>query len=373
MNPVDNIADLVLELEVLYGKGMVFIFWLIFSFLFLAVLFLIMTLLSRFAKDADTRFTNDLHNFYEERLLGLLYGMSEHSEEQNLEEIKTKIRTRFQKQLLADMMVKLGKGLSGSMADKVQQLYRTFGLHDYSMGKLKAVNWSVQASGISELREMQIDEAIPQIRKLVNHRVSLVRSNAQLALLELEPEKDRLSVFEQIAYPLTAWEQLRLHESLKSRNGDKIQCFGRLFELENHSVVVFAIRMSAYFGCSRDIPLLQDMTSNSDPVLRREAILALTRLGDYMLQEILAAQYDAEETPVQIAILQYLMYTGYDELSFFEHALLHPAHEVSMQAARALSQIQPVSFPDALIEDFESMPQVVLRLKHAADRRLLKS
>ncbi|MBA4304068.1 MAG: hypothetical protein C0424_07570 [Sphingobacteriaceae bacterium] len=370
MNPVDNIAALVNELEVRYGMGMVFIFWLIFSFLFLALIFLLMTLLSRFAKDADARFTQDLNQYYEERLLGLLYGMSDHSDEQHIEEIKLKLKTRFQQQLLADIMVRLGKGLSGNLSDKVKQLYRTLQLHSYSLGKLKAVNWSIQASGISELREMHIQEGIPAIRELLNHRVALVRSHAQLALLELEAEGDRLSVFEQITYPLTDWDQLRLHESLKSRNGFHIESFGRLFSLSNHSIVLFAIRMSAFFGCSRDILPLQAMSSHPNVEIRTEAILALTRLGDYQLQEVLVDQFEGEETAVQHAILQYLMYTGYDRLSFFEQALTHPSHYISLQAARALAALQPAGFPEIYIERFAPQSLVIERIMHAADRRL---
>lgn len=373
MNPVDNIAALVNELEVLYGKGMVFIFWLIFLFLFSALVFLLMTLLSRFAKDADARFTRDLQQYYEERLLGLLYGVSNKSHTELMEEIKLKLKTRFQQQILTDMMMKLGKGLSGKLSDDLQQLFRQLGLHQYSIGKLKAVNWSIQASGISELREMHIKEATAVIRTLLNHRVALVRSHAQLALLELEMEGDRLAVFEQIAYPLTDWDQLRLHESLKSRNGDKIESFNRLFHLSNHSIVVFAIRMSAFFGCSRDIPALQELSGHDHLEIRTEAILALTRLGDYQMQELLAVQFEGEEPAVQKAILQYLMYTGYDVSSFFEQALLHESHEISLQAARALAVIRPVGFPESLIERFAQRPEAVACIQHAADRRLLSA
>lgn len=370
MNPIDNIGALVNELEVIYGKGMVFIFWLIFIFVFSAVLFLGMTLLSRFAKEADARFKKDLHHYYEGRLLGLLYGVNEQTELQFLEEIKSKIRTRFQMQVLADMMVGLSKGLSGNLSEKVQQLYRILGLHYFSMSKLRATNWSIQASGISELREMNIKESIPHIRKLLNHRIALVRSHAQLALLELESENDRLAVFEQIAYPLNTWDQLRLHESLKSRNNDKIESFARLFSLTNPTIVVFAMRMSAAFGCSKDIPILQTFVTHPNVNLRTEAIQALTRLGDYQLQEVLAIQFDHEEQMVQKAILKYLMYTGYDQLTFFEQALLHPAHEVSLQAAIALAALHPAHFPSEWLKRFSYLPEVVARIEHAADRRL---
>jgi len=370
MQPTTTIADLVNKLEVLYGGGMVFIFWLIFTFLFFGLLFLTMTLLSRFAKDADARFVSDLNSYFEDRLLGLLYGMNEKSREQNIQEIRIKQKTRFQKQLLADTMVRLGKGLSGGLSKEVQELYRILDLDAYSLGKLKAMNWSIQASGINELREMQVVEAVPTIRKLLNHRLALVRSNAQLALLELENADDRLAVFEQINYPLSAWDQLRLHESLKSRNGANIDSFSRLFGLQNQSIVIFGIRMSAFFGCSRDIHSLQQLSSHADARVRTEAIMALTRLGDYLLQQNLADQFEVEENQVQKAILQYLMYTGFDKLSFFKNALTHTDHEVSLQAAKALAQLQPVGFPERYAEEFKEIPEVVARLLHAADRRL---
>lgn len=371
MNPLDNIAAFANQLEVLYGRGMLFIFWLIFAFLFLAVVFLIMTLLSRIAKDKDNRFLTDLSQFYEERMLVLLYESDAQFQEPLVKQIQEKLKTRFQKQALTDMMVRLGKGLNGTLSSRLQDLFRLLGLHLYSIEKLKAANWSIQSSGISELREMHIVESVPAIRKLINHKNTLVRSHAQLALLELESDQDRLSVFEQITNPISTWDQLRLHESLKSRNGDKIESFARLFHLPNKTVSLFAIRMSAYFGCSRDIPMLQELTHHEDAEIRKEAILALTRLGDYLMQEALASQFDTENDEIKSAILEYLSYTGFDNLSFYEHALIQSNHSVSLSAAQALAYLRPPGFPLKFEEDYAGMPEVVERLKHAADRRLL--
>jgi hypothetical protein len=64
------------------------------------------------------------------------------------------------------------------------------------------------------------------------------------------------------------------------------------------------------------------------------------------------------------------MYTGFDKLSFFKNALTHTDHEVSLQAAKALAQLQPVGFPERYAEEFKEIPEVVERLLHAADRRL---
>ena len=371
MNPVDNLAIFSTYLQHQYGDGMLFIFWLIFTFLFLAGIFLTLTILSRVAKLADERFEKQLAALYEPFLLKLLYESDDFIENPAIPiEISSRLRTRFQKQTLTDLIVRLNKGLDGELSLKLRTLYRVLKLEAYSISKLQAKVWHIQASGIDELREMRIVETVEAIQKLLNHPNWLVRSNAQLAVLELGNPDNRLRLFESITFPLTDWEQLRLHESLKSRNEDKISSFSSLFTSPNKSIVLFGIRMSSFFGCTRDIPELQDLSSNPDENLREEAIYGLMRLGDFQMQEILAEQFAIESKPVQTAIMHYLLQTGYDRLSFYTEALHDPTHAISLLAAKGLARFDEAHFPTAYESLGTNNPVIATLLAHAADRRL---
>lgn len=371
MNPVDNLAVFSSFLQHQYGDGMLFIFWLIFTFLFLAFIFLVLTVLSRIAKLADQRFEKQLALLYEPFLLKLLYETDDFIQKPEIPiEIATRLRTRFQKQTFTDLIVKLNKGLDGDLSLKLRTLYRVLKLEDFSISKLNANVWHIQASGIDELREMRIVETVDRIQKLLNHPNWLVRSNAQLAVLELGNPHNRLRLFESIKFPLTDWEQLRLHESLKSRNEDRINSFSSLFSSANQSIAVFGIRMSSYFGCTEDIPELQALSSEPREQLRHEAILGLMRLGDFQMQEILADQFDMETAVVQAAIMQYLLQTGYDRLSFYAAAIHHPTHEIALLAAKGLARFDAANFPAAYQQLGENNAIIAAILAHAADRRL---
>lgn len=371
MNPVDNLAQFSTHLQLQYGEGMLFIFWLIFTFLFLALIFLALTVLSRIAKLADERFERQLAALYEPFLLKLLYETDDFIEKPEIPvEIATRMRTRFQKQVFTSLIVRLNKGLDGELSLKLRTLYRVLQLDAFSASKLHAMVWHTQASGIDELREMRVVESADSIRRLLNHPNWLVRSNAQLAVLELGNPENRLGLFESISFPLTEWEQLRLHESLKSRNEYKITSFSSLFDSKNESIAIFGIRMSSYFGCIDDIHDLQLLSTDSRVQIRLEAILGLMRLGDFQMQEILADQFDVEPFDVQVAIMQYLLHTGYDRIAFYVAILNHPNHAIALLAAKALALFDPDNFPKAYEPYSKNMPGISAMLAHAADRRL---
>lgn len=371
MNPVDNLGVFTTYLQLQYGTGMLFIFWLIFTFLSFALLFLILTVLSRFAKLADSRFEKQLAELFEPFLLQLLYESEDFIQNPTIpKEISSRLRTRFQKQTFTNLIVKLNKGLDGELSLKLRTLYRVLHLHRFSISKLKAKVWHIQASGIDELREMRMNDTVDMIQKLLNHPNWLVRSNAQLAILELGHPENRLKLFEEITYPLTDWEQLRLHESLKNRNEDRINSFSNLFHSQNESIAIFGMRMSSFFGCTNDILAMQEFTYDVREDFRKESILGLMRLGDYQMQEILADQFVQETTPVQYAIIQYLLQTGYDRLSFYEDAILHHNHAIALQAAKALARFNSQNFPAAYESLAQHNPAITALLSHAADRRL---
>ena len=354
-----------------HGHGMLFIFWLIFTFLFLAACFLILTLLSRISKISDVKKEIKLKSIYEVLILDVME--EEHGKVKSIENRsfqKEHLSTRFQKQLLVNELVAVHKGLDGALAERIRQLFKMLELDQFCLQKLNSGRWEVKASAINEIREMQISEAIPLIEKLVFDKEFLVRGNAQLALLELKEERDSIGFLAGLGYALSDWEQLRLHESLKARGETKHDSFQLLFDAKHPSVIIFGVRMSSYFGCIQDIPALTQLSKHPNEEIRYQSIKALRNLGDFEAESDLEKRFESETIKVKTAILEYLQGTGYNSLQLFLDALTSKDHQLSLMAAFGLKRGYDPSFLEPLLKGLQLSEAVHLCLKHAEDPRL---
>ncbi|MDP2189528.1 MAG: HEAT repeat domain-containing protein [Sphingobacteriaceae bacterium] len=355
-----------------HGASMLFIFWLIFSFLILACTFLIVTIFSRLSKISDSRKSKKLKAVFELIILQMLEEPETALLKAEFEKSfkKKYLKNRFQKQLLVDELVAVHKGLEGELANSIQQLFRKLKLDQYCLQKLGSSSWEVKAAGINELREMQITEAMPLIAKMVLDKEFLVRGNAQLALLELQNSRESISFLKDLSYQLSDWEQLRLHESLKSRGNTKHDSFKTLYNSDNASVIIFGIRMSSYFGCHQDIAALTLLSTHHNEEIRFQSIKALRKLGDFEAESMLAQRFSSETIKVRIAILDYLRGTGYNSLQLFLDALTSSDHQLSLMAAFGLRGGYDPAFLSSLLAGLNLSEEVLLRLKHAEDPRL---
>lgn len=355
-----------------HGQGMLFIFWLIFSFLFLAGIFLVVTLLSRIAKISDARKSRKLIAVFELVILQML-------EDPNAALIKIDfqksfkkkyLKNRFQKQLLVNELVSVHKGLEGELATSIQHLFKKLALDQFCFQKLNSGNWEIKATGINELREMRIKEATPFIAKMVSDKEFLVRGNAQLALLELQENRESIFFLANLEYVLSDWEQLRLHESLKTRGEAKHESFKALFTTNNTSIVIFGIRMASYFGCHSDIPALTLLITHQNEEIRYQSIKALRKLGDFEAEADLVHRFTVESVKVKMAILDYLRGTGYHSLQLFLDALNSKDHQLSLMSAFGLKGGYNREILDPILQGLNLSEAVLLRLKHAEDPRL---
>lgn len=371
MNPLHQFAQFIAELEVRFGAGWLFILKIVLFFLVMAILFLVLSVFSRLGKLRDSEIKVKRQAIFQNFLLDFLYGELEigraNFDIPTVKAIRKKyLTTRFNVQLLIDEIVNLHKGLSGETAMRLQELFHHFELDHYCMAKLKAKSWQVKAGGINELREMRIVGAKNEIERLVNHPVQNVRSNAQIALLELDQSESRLNFFENLSFGLTEWDQLRLYESLKSRSGNHVKSFTILFRSENLDIVRFGIRMSNYFGCTSDIGDLKAILEHDDINIRREAIIALTQLGDFESHETLGSRFWGENATIQLLIIKYLEKIQIMDFRLLKHALFDPDYTLSMEAAYQINE-HFIEQKASLISPLPESHPIRQRFAHAAE------
>lgn len=355
-----------------HGDAMLFVFWLIFTFLIFASAFLMVAILSRLAKISDAKKKKKLRNIFEIIIIQMLDNPGSALVQANiLREFEQKfLKNRFQKQILVDELLKAHKGLEGELATKIQDLFKSLGLDHFCFQKLNSASWDVKAAGINELREMQITEAIPSISKMVADKEFIVRGNAQLALLELQDKRESISFLANLTYELSEWEQLRLYESLKSRGNHKHDSFKSLFHSKNISVVMFGVRMSGYFGCHNDLSELSKLSEHPSEEVRLQTIKTLRLLGDFELESHLVQQFYRETPQVKAVILDYLRGIGYNSIQLFLDGLTSHNHQLSLKAAFCLKRGFDEQVLNPILSELKFTEMELRRLQHAEDQRL---
>lgn len=351
MNPLYQFAQFVTDLELRFGAGWLFIFKIVIFFLTMALLFLVTTVFSRIGKLRDNQIKIKHQTIFQNFLLDFLY------QEQNAGDsylnapeigfIKRKyLINHFNRQLLVDEIVNLHKGLSGDTAIRLRTLFGHFELDHFCMAKLKSRSWQIKAAGINELREMRINAAKESIERLVNHPEQNVRSNAQIALLELDQSDSRLSFFQNLSFGLTEWDQLRLYESLKARSGQNVKSFKPLFQSTNTDIVYFGIRMANYFGSTSDIAFLYAFLNHEKIEIRSETIITLTKLGDFESHVQLTDRYWDEKPSIQLLILKYLEQAQRLNMELLRHAIFAEDFSLSLESAYQIKKHFPGQIAD---------------------------
>ena len=242
------------------------------------------------------------------------------------------------RQILIENIVSLHKNLLGESADKLRYLYRKLGLQQYSKRKLYSSSWHRVAKGISELADMGMQENSPLIQNFVNHPHPILRSEAQVALLKLEPEAP-FSFLNDLKEPLLDWQQLQLARAAYKSQFLKIPKFEAWLGSKEESIVIFCLRMIAIYGQRRASDAILELLQHPSAKVREEAVVALRHLETYDAVPMLTSMFANEPTDVQLEILKTLpAISNQVSIPFYEQVLGLDNRSLQLAAAKAMCQ-----------------------------------
>lgn len=253
---------------------------------------------------------------------------SNHIPELLIKELKDWVnRDVFTSELLS-----LHTNLIGESANKLMELFNLAELPEYSIRKVNSRFWHLKAKGFREIAQMKISEGNQLIPKYLNSKNTILRIEAQLAWIQLNPN-DPLSFCDDPKIQLTEWEQLNILDSLKKI--ENIPDFGRWLKSSNKSVLLFAIKMSGIFKQFDNIDLVTQHLNNPDFEIRHEAICALGKMAVPSPVIKLQQLFTTEELDNRTEILRSLIMMADDaNIPFFEKVILNET-EVNLRILSA--------------------------------------
>lgn len=360
---------------ILSDSVLLFIWFLIISFIVLTVVILSQTINIRARKNKKLVLKNTLEEKYFVYLSEIASGnyddkaleLMASNKETTLSLEKEDFTMSFHRRVLLKAILELHRNLAGESAYKLREVYLTLGYKQESLNKLRKKSWILIVEGIQELNQMDIKDGYKPIFSLINHKHHLVRLEAILARIKMDIQAVQL--FDELNSDLTEWEQLRIHNAFAKLPNEEVPDFGSLLENKLESVQAFGIKMIAQFNQSKNEKSLIALYAKSNIKIQLLIIESLAAIGSEISVQHIHQFYHLSEEVLQLKMIKTLLIlSADDEANFFSQELNSSNYDIQLTAAKALANL---ANSNENFEKHEANEQLVPIIEHAKEWRKL--
>ena len=237
-----------------------------------------------------------INSQFEEEIVGPL---SELLFEKSLEEIEqlsneevygffpaSQLKKKAFKEVLMDQILALNKKMKGDFKLKLKALYKRLGLDQVSIRNVNSRKWDRVVKGMVEVNEMDLEEALADIKKHANSGNFYVRSQAVATLLNLSQKSD-LSFLSEQNFPLSRWQQMNYLRIIKYLQSKRELHLESLFHSKNKSIRLFGYKLVRMTGRVDLLEELEKKFSEVDEEEKIEIIRTYEGLGAPLAAELI--------------------------------------------------------------------------------------
>ncbi len=336
--------------------------------IFSMLVLLLIILLHRNKLEMIEEMTQELKERYQELLMDYLFDEDHQGE--TLDKIKKVAGDSFKRQILMSQMKDLMINLSGDAAEKLKDLYYRLDLDRDSEEKAFSKKWHIKVRGFRELALMNVTRANDEIVRCLHSRNSILRMEAQLALVRLG-EEDRYAFLDHLERPFTPWEQLNVHQTIVSHNLE-IPKFERWLSSSNPTVVNFSLRMITLFNQKKSWEKVAELLDSPYYNVREEAIKTLGELRIKNAIPLLKQHYKTEKYENSLEIVKAIRKMPDESVLNFLKLVIDKEDDIQLQieAAKAIYEMgEPgIKALRKIMKSEYKNYQIII--KHVLDRRI---
>ncbi len=259
-------------------------------------------------------------------------------------EIRELIKHKFNRSILAEILLDLQKDVSGEARQNLYDLYQSLGLHQDAYVKLKSWRWEVISQGILELTQMRVEDSYMFIKRFINHPRGVIRKQAQIATVTLKHEG--ISYFLDTArYRISEWQQLKLLDVLRNLEDFDPPRFKIWLTSKNNDVVLFSLRLIRYYNQNDANHALIQLIKHRNSHIKAEAIQCLKEFGVIESIETLKKAFRRCNADIRILILDAIGALGNEsDIPFLQKVERSDTNfTVKSKAISAINTIDPES------------------------------
>ncbi|SFT49621.1 hypothetical protein SAMN04489724_0999 [Algoriphagus locisalis] len=296
-----------------------------------------------------------LQTQYDEQVIGPL---SEILFEKSLEELESlsdeelhqsfpakQLKKPLYNQVLVDRILALNKKMKGDFKLKLKALYKRLGLDKVTINKLKSSKWDKVVTGLVEVNEMDLSEALKEVKKHVNSPNFYIRSQAVATVLNLSEHID-LSFLRDQAFPLSRWQQMNYLRIIKYLHANRELNIENLFDSKNQSIRLFGYKLVRLIGRVDLLAHLEEKFANVADEEKIEIIKAFEYLGVPSHTELINASLKSENTQLVTMAAKAAGSIG-DELSariILDLLAENPKFRLKMTLLKSLQSLDQASY-----------------------------
>ncbi|PCE63927.1 hypothetical protein B7P33_11775 [Sediminicola luteus] len=262
-------------------------------------------------------------------------------------ELKELAKDAYYRKALAEILFDLRSDVSGDAKKRLCALYKYLGLQEYSKTKLNSWRWEVVAQGIIELTWMEVSDAYGIIAEFLNDKRSVVRKQAEIALVTLNADGIRLFL-DTTRYGISEWQQLKLLEVLRLAKDFDPPRFKNWLNSKNRDVVLFALRLMKHYHQNDADAALVSLIAHRNNEVKREALDCIKKFGVLKALPELVKQYWNLNGDVRLEVLDVFAVLGDESYLEFLQKVRDREHSSTLtsKAMHALNAIGNVVMPD---------------------------
>jgi len=331
---------------------------------------LIIILLNRRRLEREEKLMDFLLEKYQNLLMNYLF--EEDRKEEAFKELEEVANSRINRQILIDQMIDLSVNLKGDIKEVIQDLYIRLGLKRDSLEKAYSRKWHQNVKGFRELAYMNIRDANEQIILSLNSKNSILRMEAQIAMVRLS-DGNPYEFLDLLEKPLSLWEQVTLHE-LQIQHNLKVPDFKQWFGSENVSVILFALEMVAWYkqrGVGKEI---LDLFDHEDELVRNKSYKVCGEIGLKMALSSMSKKYPEESFRNKLEILTAFTKVPDEKYLKFLKNVLDTEEDVQLQieATKAMENTDEpgISMLIKLMKSKSEYKNYQIIIRHVLDGRI---
>jgi hypothetical protein len=284
---------------------------------------------------------------------------------------KELLSNKLFRQIIINELISLNKSFKGEFKDKIKMVYRKLNLHTYSIGKLKSRKWGVVTKGLVEINEMDLEEAVPKINSLSQHRNFYIRSYAVATLLNLSNDKN-LTYLANQSYPLSRWQQityLRIIRYLSKKEQVKLSY---LLDSKNVSVRIFAIKLVNLLGRVDLLEKMAEIFPAAEVAEKKEIVRSFAALHASSYADVIVTCFAENSEELKISAAEALGILGDKDLVplILKELEGEIGFQYKMSLMKCLKSIDTVLY-EIWANDHLATPYVGLIQRHLEDRSLV--
>jgi HEAT repeat protein len=245
----------------------------------------------------------------------------------------------MQRNLLIHELAETSKKFRGSTLRNILWMFEKMSLKEQLSKNLADRTWDIKANAIQQVAALQQKNSIKDLFPLTNDENELLRMEAQISIVKITGFEG-LKFLNEITYPISEWQQLRLIEELSGHAPENLSSIFEWLKSKNESVINFALRLVEIYRQYNFYDQVLTLLSHSSILISRSALITLSHIINETTIDFLAKNYHDFHPELQIQILKIIQMHGNEEQIEFLISLLNDNdNSVNLEAAKAIYNI----------------------------------